>query len=238
MKRTVSVACALVLVLGLWVGGALAYDINGDPGAAIGVPLFSTYGINVSNFTPGTNNGGIGFTIFTNFPQAGETLNGTPPWTIVPADVFITEHYQGVDYQWAVPLVSHDGFAAGTTYAVATVLTSSQLDPSGGTGYIFNPNMPVQIATQGTNYGLSNLGAGTVAWTAGPGNPDYEINVVMGWWEDDPLATLTFNWGTGTCANGLISGQIPSVPIPPSALLFCSGLLGIGLLPLRKKIAA
>lgn len=230
--------CAALLVMSPVI--ASAYDINGDPGAAIGYPTYATYGINVLNFTPGVNSGGIELQIFTNFPQAGETINGSPPWTTLPADVFITENYLGTDYTWAVPLVSHDSFTAGTTYAVGTLLTSDNLDPSGGTGYIYNHNVPVQIATLGNNYGYDNLGAGSVSWSAAGGLPDYMIDMLLGWYEDDPFATLTISWGTGTCANGLISGIVggggnPDVPLPPSVLLLGSGLLGLAGLGYKRK---
>jgi hypothetical protein len=220
---------------------AMAYDINDAPNDSIGFPLYETYGINVLNFTPGVNSGNIVLQIFTNFPQGGETVNGTPPWTTFPADVFVTENYFGVDYRWAVPLVSHDGFVPGTFYAVGTSLTSDSQDPSGGSGYIYNHNVPVLLSTVGNNYGFASIGGGSVNWasTGGP-NPDWLVTVILGLFEDDPFATMTFDWGTATCANDLITGQAggggnPEVPIPPTVLLMGSGLLG--LVALRKMKA-
>jgi hypothetical protein len=234
----------VMVLLALVPVGAMAYTINDAVPDAVGSSIFETYGIDVSKFTPGVNNGGITLNLHTNYPQAGTTINGSPPWGTVPADIFITENYYGVDYQWAVPLVSHDGFAAGTTYAVGSFATSTNLDPSGGTGYIYNQNVPVQISALGENYGLNNLGPGSVAWSAAVGSPDYLISVVLGWWEDDPFATLDITWGTATCANDVVNGIVggggnPNVPIPPSVLLLGTGLLGlVGVGWNRKRQAA
>jgi len=164
-KLILAIVCVAMLLMA--PGLVAAYDINDSPANdSIGYPIYETYGINVTNFTPGVNNGAIGFQLFSNFPQAGHTVGS---WLTLPADVFITEYYQGVDYQWAVPLVSHDGFNAGTTYAVGSYKISDDLQPAGG--YTYNHNVAVQISSLGSNYGYDNLGAGSVAWNAGGGLP-------------------------------------------------------------------
>ena len=237
-KLILTMLCVAILALAPVM--ASAYDINGDPGATIGYPTYATYGLNAVNYTPGINNGGIILNLFTNFPQAGVVCNGSPPWNTQPADVFITENYYGNNYSWAIPLVDRTGFTAGTMYAVASFLTSDQFDPSGGTGYIFNANVPVQVATVGNNYGWTSIGGGSVTWTALAGLPDYEVSVVTGAWQDDPFGTWTITWGTATCANDVLTGTIggggnPNVPIPPTALLLGSGLLGLAGLGWRRK---
>jgi hypothetical protein len=224
----------MVMVM-FWAFSAQAYTINDSPSDAIGAAIYESYGINVYNFTTGTNSGSIIVDLFTNFPQAGETVNGSPPWTTRPADLFITETYKGAQYQWAVPLVNHDGYVSGNMYAVGTFLTSDDMDPSHGTGYIYNHGVPVSIATTGNNYGFTDMGSAgapfkTATWTALTGLPDYVVRLNLGIFEDDLNGSFSFLWGTATCANDVITGQVPQVPIPPSALLLGSGLFGLILL--------
>ena len=241
MKRLglLTVVALLVLALG---SGSWAYTINDSPNDAIGT-LYETYGINVYNFTPGVNNGNIGFSLLTDFPQGGETVNGTPPWTTAPADLFITESYYGVQYQWAVPLVTHGAFSAGTMYAVGTSMVSDQFDPSGGSGYIYNHNFPVQIASIGSNYGYGEFGGGSVAWNSlAPGtHPDYSVDVSLPIWEDDPNGSFAISWGTATCANDIVEGSVPStptstsVPEPNVLSLLGMGFLGLTYVSRRKQ---
>lgn len=227
MKKVLFLLIAMSLFL---VSGASAYTITDSPNDAVGSTTYESYGINVYNFTPGSNTGNIGFSLFTNFPQGGETVNGSPPWSTTPADVFITETWYGNPYQWAVPLVSHDGFTAGNMYAVGTYKVSDDFDPSGGSGYIYNHNFPVAIATLGNNYGSGSF-AGTVAWNSlgSPGNPNYSVDVSLGIYEDDPNGSFSFSWGTATCANDIVEGSVPSSSVPEPNLL---GLLGMGLVGL------
>jgi len=127
MKRFLVLAAVLAMVLVL--GGpfsAQAYTVNDPSNDAIGDRVFETYGINVSDIY---NTGGINISLFTNYPQAGYTVGS---WATLPADLFITETYLGNQYQWAIPLVSHDGFAAGTMYAVGSFAISDDLEPAGG----------------------------------------------------------------------------------------------------------
>jgi hypothetical protein len=232
----------LTLILALLPGAAMAYTINDAVPDSIGYPAFETYGMNVLNWTPGTNSGGVAYQLYTNIPQAGVVINGTPVWATTPADLFITENYMGVDYQWAIPLVSRTGFTAGVQYAVGTVLTSTDIyNANGGGAYNYNPNIPVQVATVGDNYGYASFGGGSVSWASiGAGLPDWMITVQSGMWEDDAFATLTFLWGTGTCANDILTGQVggggnPNVPVPPTVWLLGSGLLGMVGLGWRRR---
>ncbi len=238
MKKGFAFLAVLAMVL---LGGSFAtqaYTINDPANDRIGDRVFETYGINVYNFTPGVNSGSIVIDLFTNYPQSGVTVNGTPPWFTQAADLFITETYHGAQYQWAVPLVSHDGFLSGNMYAVGTFLTSDDLDPSNGSGYTYNHGVPVQIATIGNNYGFTDMGSAgapyqAAVWSTLAGSPDYMVHLNLGIFEDDPNGRFSFLWGTATCANDIVSGQ---VPIPPPVLLLGTGLLGlVGLKKWRRR---
>ena len=239
MKKVglLTVVALLVLALG---SVSWAYTINGSPNDAIGT-LYESYGIDVINFTPGVNSGSIAFSLFTDFPQGGETVNGSPAWSTTPADVFITETWYGTQYEWAVPLVTHGAFSAGTMYAVGTSKVSDDFDPSGGSGYIYNHNFPVEIATIGSNYGYTAVGGGPVTWNPLSGNPDYRVDVTLGIYEDDPNGSFAFSWGTATCANDIVEGSVPStststsVPEPNVLSLLGMGFLGLTYVSRRKQ---
>jgi hypothetical protein len=236
MKRKCLILLAVLAMVLVWAFSVQAYTISDPSNDSIGYPTYESYGIDVYNFTPGIESGSIIVDLFTNFPQAGKTVNsGSWSWATLPADLFITETYHGQEYQWAVPLVTHDGFTAGTMYAVGTSLVSDDFDPSGGTGYIYNHNVPVQIATSGNNYGWTSLGSGSASWSTLAGLPDYMVRLNLGIWEDDPNGIFVFTWGTATCANDVITGRVPAVPIPPTVFLLGSGLLGLGILGRRRK---
>lgn len=208
--------------------GAQAYTINDNVPDSIGYPVYESYGITVYNFTPGTNSGNIVIDLFTNFPPTGNTVGS---WITKPADLFITETYQGSQYEWAIPTATHDSFQAGYLYAVGTYKVSDDFDPSPGS-YSYNHNFPVWIDSVGSNYGWTSI-AGSVAYSGPSASmPYYTYRITTGFYEDDPSAVLAFRWGTATCANDIITGQIPT-PIPPAFLLLGSGL--VGLLTVRRR---
>ena len=222
-----------MLILLSFFGPSLihAYTITDPSNDAIGVLTFEGYGINVYNFTPGTDSGVIYFEIFTNYPEAGLTVGS---WDTKPADIFIYERYYGNWYIWAIPLVSYDVFNAGTMYAVKSYKISDDYEPTGG-GYIYNHNIPVRINELGSNYGNQYFTGGSVQWQSlTPGKPDYKITVTTNVWEDDPNAIFRILWGTATCANDVIEGQIP-VPEPGVLILMGIGLSVVGLAARRYR---
>ena len=224
MKKILASLVTVVVFMALSIT-AQAYTITDSSSDGIGSSLgFETYGINVNNFTPGSNTGTISFDIFTDYPENGITVGA---WNTLPADLFIYENYKGTDYTWVVPLVDHDSFVAGTWYAAGSVKTSNDFEPLGG-GYIYNEDAPVQIATMGNNYGYNSFSGGTVEWF-GPEseNPLYRIHISTNLYQDDENATFDLFWGTATCGNDPIEGNAAPVPEPSTILLMGVGLLGL-----------
>jgi len=225
MRKLVICLLAAVCFMIVPISGQ-AYTISDPSNDRIGDLPFESFGINVNNYFTGP----ISIELFTNYPLTGYSVSG---WATMPADLFIKEitpKYGGTFF-WAIPLVAHDGFVPGTMYAVPDGgwRVSDDLDPSGGTGYIYNHNVPVQMTTVGNNYGWTSFGGGTVTASTLGGNPSFKINLLgnpPNIYQDDPAGTWTLTWGTATCANDVVTGTVPT-PIPAAFWLLGSGLLGL-----------
>jgi len=236
MKKTVSVALALVFLLGLCVSGALAYDYNDDT--------------LVQEWNAGHTYGGgawkdvIGTT--TIFDTLGADWNGSlltiytkwNPNTMDPdissvktADLFIDAGCNG-SWDYAIVLDVTRTTEVGKAYVApfSSVSTSDDLF-KGQTSLIYGglydetaPSVAVALASSG-----STLNA-DVNWTIGSGGHDNYVTVDLS--NLGLTEPFGFYWGTGTCSN---DGFAACVPIPPSMLLMGSGLLGVGLLGWRRR---
>jgi hypothetical protein len=239
MKKTVTVALALVFVLGLLVSGALAdtYDypdntkvqewVSGsvygsgawkDVIAASGDVSFDTFGADYSN--------GI-LTIYTNWDPGKD---GDVSTLVKTADLFIGDCNGDIDY--AIRLDDNVGTGnKGYVFDDPGYKTSDDIY-KGTSGLIYggrydegNPKpVPVE-ATTGFNGTTTS-----VVWTLGTGDLNNKVAIDLSGLNLDPK--WSFIWGTANCAN---DGFSDCVPIPPSMLLMGSGLLGMGLLGWRRR---
>jgi hypothetical protein len=203
------------------------YTINDSNNDAFS-PSEESYKISVKNFVPGVDYGVIYFNLYTNLApiRANEV-----------ADLFITESYYGQDYLWAMPFVNHDGFTAGSLYAVGTYQSANDF------GAELDTNIPVRITGLGSNYGHTGAQGGDVFWQPGawrPGSPsDWYINTAIIMYEDDPNGNFHLTWATTVSGADIVSGSlIPEttpVPVPASVLLFGTGAISLLAGKRRKK---
>lgn len=186
-------------------------------------------------------------TIHTNFTSAALIDR-----TAVAADLFLDLGNNGIfEYAIALGTSSPDGTTSngrqGKVYAVgdsATYLTSIQL-VSGKTDLIYGGQRDYGSAKDVPVWATSSTPVSgetaTVTWDVGTlfqgytTNCDVVINL-SGLPDFDP-SNFGFLWGTGTCANDTTEGGqgFPPLPLPPSALLLGSGLLGLVGLGWRRR---
>jgi hypothetical protein len=233
MKKTVSVACALVLVLGLWVGGALAYNFNDTTqvqpwqgNSATGGAWTDVIGLTSLFDTFGADLSGNTFTISTNWnPNKDGSVNAA----VLTADLFIDN---GCDGTWDVAIQLDTLTGTGKVYANPAYNTSFDIfsSLSGLTyGGRYDEASPQAAPVQTTS---GDTGTTSVVWTIGA-DPDQLNNQVAIDLSGLGLGSQWgFFWGTATCAN---DGFAACVPVPPSVLLLGSGILGVGLLRWRRR---
>lgn len=147
-------------------------------------------------------------------------------WQTMPADLFLDGAANGVGWDYAIPLVAHDGFVAGGVYSIGTLAISDEFEPAGG-GYIYNHNVPVWLKT-GTYQGIGGSWADTAAGIRYAAS-DWYWNTL-----NPPGDVLTIGWATATCANDVVVGTGTPTPIPPAILLLGSGLIGLVTVRRRK----
>jgi len=233
MRKIIFLTLALLLGLGLCVTGAWADIIFND--ATLVTPF------NGLSATGGSPTDVIGDASRFNIYSAiwnGATLtfftNWGPPNTNVlgatTADLFITSFGN----TWAIHM-NTGGAAMGTftanVYANPTFNTTQFY--FGATGYTYaglynGTNLIPALATSTPTSSTSLI------WTQLGGDPNFSVavNLASLFGSGFDPGSFSFVWAGATCGNDTISG---AVPIPPTALLLGSGLLGLGLLGLRRR---
>ena len=232
MKKTVSVALALVFLLGLSVSAALAYDFNDatqvqewNSGGIYGggawkdvigtLSTFDTFGANLSAGT---------FTIFTNW---NPNKDGDVDAAVKTADLFIDVGCNG-SYDYAIQLDTLTG--TGNVYANPAYNTSDDIFKTKISliyGGKYDEAAPKLVPTQVTSSATDTT---DVDWTIGSGGVNNQVAIdLSGLGLSGPWC---FVWGTATCAN---DGFSDKVPVPPSVLLLGSGLLGLGMVRWRRQ---
>jgi hypothetical protein len=247
MRKTIFLTVALVLGAGLLAPGAWAdytFNDSGGPGTTLVQPYTGTQ---VSTWNGGNlidviaNSGDPNFTtagaqFISSTNQLIITSNWNPGITPYPymhattADLFVTSGSN----QWAISLsnttLSSTEAAVFTTFSVNT--TQSIFSGYSGIAYagMYQSN-GVLHEIPATASGNSLIGLIPIQWwgtTVGNRGVTINLGVLPGFNANN----FSFLWAGATCGNDTIYGQ---VPIPPSAVLLGSGLLGISLLGWRRR---
>lgn len=232
MKRTVSIASVLLLLLTVGVGGALAFTIddltdvqewryNGTYGSGVWKDVignsdtFNTFGADLTGST---------LTIYTNWYP---TKNGSVNALVKTADLFIDNGCDG-DFDLAVHL--DDDADKGKVYDNPSYNYAKDFFSS--TGLIYGGKYdqangqltPVQVTS------AANGATTDVDWTPGANTLNNKVKIDLTGLVSGPYC---FYWGTATCSNDGFEGHV--APVPGSVLLMGSGLLGLVSLGIRKK---
>ena len=201
----------------------------------IGVSAFNTYGAKIEWLDQD-----VKITLYTNYPSAGN-VSGLGDKV---ADLILTVG----STTYVVPLSSHDGLTAGSGLHRTTLLTST--DQWKSTGYYDGGAYGTNADTYPTGFvspratwmtaGTEVFDGNTPVWSAGTGGGLYDILLDLGNVNiNTSFSDISLLWGTGNCGNDTIAGggqdSDNPVPVPPTALLLGSGLVGLGFWRFRRK---
>ncbi len=241
MRKTIFLILALLIGLSLGASGALAdsFIVNNtlvsrsdnptvfandgrvNPIQNAGTYDFNTYG---ATWNSGTNT----LRIYTNWTNLND---GPPPFDnfVTTADLFLDTNHDG-KYDTSVGL----GLAR-----LGNIYTGAVTDSWVNGGYVggYNITSAANPVSHRVGVTMANDTGNdtTVTWSAlgsystPVGNSHYYVDVYLG---NLVSGNFTFLWASGTCANGPMEAQ---VPIPPTALLLGTGLLGLVGLGWRRR---
>ena len=248
-KKMYFLSVSLVLALSLCTSGAWGTVVQFPDNTLIQVwsgnqPLTPDHWVDVegtrqfNTYSATWDTGNHVLTIFTNWSEdASSTIGGI---TFRAAALFLDVDHNGT-WDAAIPLRGSDKgdvYYTPLTFQTSQDVVGTNTDVTYGGLYTNNINSPgppsfvVPVLVTGT----ASADTAAVTWTdlnnSDLTKPDFSVainlsNVHNGFNPNDQ--NLGFLWGTTTCGNDVI------IPLPPSLLLFGSGLLGLlGLRRFRK----